>query len=458
MQVAQNRMGTETVPLLVIKLGLPIMLSMAIEALYNIVDSLYVAHLGDGPIAALSLAYPIQQLVVALASGLGLGASGAISHRLGENRQREANEAGNTAICMAIGASLVFLVFGRALVHAYVNFFTDDPILADFSITYIGISIIFCGFQITSSVITFMLQGTGETIQTLCCLAVGILCNIILDPLFMFTFGMGVAGAAWASIVGQAASTAIALFLLVKSDKIFCGRKGDRLFDKRAFCTILAIGVPTMMLQASGSISLTLVNKILIGFTPLAVTAYGLYIKIESFIFLPMHGMANSLVPIASYNYGANRLDRAKGAYLWSLLFAYILMLGIGLPIFQLRPQWLYRMFQPSVELEHVMAVAFPRVSLCFLGAPLLYLTAAYLQGFGKGLQAALITLFRQVFGVLPAAYLLARLFGLDGVWYCYFFGDLVGQFTALCLLFWLHKKLSSHSGAFATQGMRERQ
>ena len=259
MQAPSNRMGTERIPILVLKLGLPIMLSMALEALYNIIDSLYVSRLGNGPIAALSLAYPIQQLVVALTGGLGLGASGAISRRLGRGEQREANEAGNTALGMSLGISLLFLVFGGPLVGAYVRFFTDDPALADFSLTYIGISIVLCGFQVTGGVITFMLQGTGESLHTLLCLAVGVVCNLILDPILMFGLDMGVAGAAWASIIGQAASCAIATVLLVRSDKLSCLQRGQRIWRKSAAGTILAIGVPTMLLQASGSISLTLV-------------------------------------------------------------------------------------------------------------------------------------------------------------------------------------------------------
>ena len=450
MQAPSNRMGTERIPILVLKLGLPIMLSMALEALYNIIDSLYVSRLGNGPIAALSLAYPIQQLVVALTGGLGLGASGAISRRLGRGEQREANEAGNTALGMSLGISLLFLVFGGPLVGAYVRFFTDDPSLADFSLTYIGISIVLCGFQVTGGVITFMLQGTGESLHTLLCLAVGVVCNLILDPILMFGLDMEVAGAAWASIIGQAASCAIATVLLVRSDKLSCLQRGQRIWRKSAAGTILAIGVPTMLLQASGSISLTLVNKILIGFTPLAVTAYGLYIKVESFIFLPMHGMSNSLVPITSFNYGANRIDRTRSAYRWSLCFTYLYMLGFGFPLFQIHPEWLYGMFRPSAELARQMEIAFPRVSLCFIGAPLLYQSAAYLQGFGKGMRAALITLSRQVLGVLPAAYLLAHCIGLSGVWYCYFFGDLVGQATAIILLVRLHKELNIHNGAVA--------
>lgn len=439
----ENRLGTEKVPLLVVKMGLPIMLSMALQALYNIIDSLYVARLGDTPIAALSLAYPIGQLVVALTNGLGLGASAVISRRLGQKDQNGANRAGNTALCMALACALLFLVFGHALVSWYVRYFTDDPLLTRDSLTYIGITIILCGFQITSGVITFMIQGTGETTQTLLCLALGVVCNLILDPVCMFALHMGVAGAAWASIIGQAASCTLAVALLHRNDKLYCLRRGERLWGLPAAKAILAIGVPSMLLQASGSISLTLVNKILIGFTPLAVTAYGIYIKIESFIFLPMHGMANAIIPIVSFNYGAGTRGRSKAAFRWAFLFTAVYMWGFGFPLFHFRPDLLYRMFQPSPALAAQMEVAFPRVCLCFFGAPLIYLSAAYLQGFGKGVQAALITINRQALGVLPAAYLLARFVGLSGVWYCYFFGDLVGQATALVLLLWLHRRLS---------------
>lgn len=440
----ENRLGTERIQPLILKLALPIMLSMALEALYNIIDSLFVARLGDEPIAALSLAYPIGQLIVAMTNGLGLGSSAVISRRLGKKDQSAANRAGNTAIMMALIASLVFLLFGSKITKAYVGFFTIDPQLIAPSVSYIGIMTCFCGFQILGGVMTFMLQGTGETIQTLICLAVGIVCNLILDPLFMFGFGWGVAGAAWASIIGQGMSFLIALMLLHKNDKLFCLRRHDRLWGWPAAGSILAIGLPTMLLQASGSISLTLVNKILISFTPLAVTAYGIYIKIESFIFLPMHGMSNAVIPIVSYNYGADQRGRSRSCLHWALLFTYLYMLGFGFPFFQLKPELLYRIFQPSPALAEQMAIAFPRVSLCFIGAPLIYLGAAYLQGFGKGVQAALITLCRQAFGVLPSTYLLAKLVGLNGVWYCYFFGDLVGQSVALVLILRLNSRMFS--------------
>ena len=442
MHAPSNRLATEKIPLLVVRLGLPIMLSMALEAMYHIIDTLYVSRLGDGPIAALSLAYPLGMVVVALTCGMGLGASGAISRRLGKGSPQAANEAGNTALCMAIGISLCFLVFGKPLVSGYVNFFTQDPNLARLSTSYLSISVILCGFQVTSGVITFMLQGTGQSMGTLICLAAGVVCNLILDPVCMFTLGMGVAGAAWASVIGQGVSCILAIILLTKNDKLYCLKHGQRLWCGKAAKTILSIGIPSLLLQTSSSISLTLVNKLLISFTPLALTAYGLYIKVESFIFLPVHGMAQSLVPIVSFNYGAGRIDRAKSAYRWSLLLCYLYMLGFGFPLFQLHPEWLYGIFRPSPQLEHMMAITFPRVSLCFIGAPLLYQSASFLQGFGRGVRASLITLSRQVLGVLPSAWILARLIGLNGVWYCYFCGDIVGAMVAIFLIVQLNRQL----------------
>jgi len=434
-----NRLESEKMPGLVLKLGIPIMLSMTLQALYNVIDSIYVSRLGDESIAAVSLAFPFQQIVVAIATGIGIGTSMLVARLLGQQKDDEANKAGSTALTLALLIGVTFLLTGPFLASLYVNFYTDSPLLGELARNYIGISITFCLFQIVGSVICFMLQGTGRTMQTLLCLSVGCIANILLDPLFIFAFHLEVKGAAIASVIGQMLSLMIAILLLKKNPQLSCYRKGETKLAGPLVKQILGVGLPTMLLQISGCISLSLVNKILIGFTPLAVTTFGLYIKVESFVFLPMHGMSFSLVPVTSYNYGSRNKERILSALKWSLIYTYLFM-ALGFLVFQTKPQLLIALFSPSEALRSLSGHAFKRISLCFIGAPVIYLTAGFLQGFGKGFQAMLITLLRQVLGVLPSAYLLARTIGLDGVWYCYFCGDIVGVSVSLILLYRLHE------------------
>jgi len=429
-----NRLGDAPIPTLILKLAIPVMLSMALQALYNVIDSIYIARLGDLPLTAVSLAYPIERGINAIANGIGIGASSLIARLLGGNKPKEANESGNTGCLFSLLVGLVFLCTGKTITSMYVRFFTDEPELAHLAKGYIGICTSFCIFQITGTVICFMIQGTGETLQTLLCLAVGVILNIILDPLLMFSCGMGINGAAWASVIGQAVSLVIAYLLLRKNDRLSCFKQGEKLWKRTLLFQLLSVGIPTMLLQMSGCVSLSLVNKILITFTPIAVTVFGLYIKVEGFFFLPMHGLCNSLLPVTAFNYGAQNRRRIEAGLKTSLLYCYAFM-AVGMVIFQTKPEALVSIFNPSPEVLEMSRFAFRRVNLCFIGAPMIYLTASFLQGFGKGTQAAMITLLRQFCGVLPSAWVLARIIGLDGVWYCYFFGDCVGVTVSAILL-----------------------
>jgi putative MATE family efflux protein len=439
----QNRLGTERIPVLILKLGIPIMLSMMLQALYNVIDSIYISRLGDIPMAAVSLAYPLQEAIVAIANGIGIGSTTLVARYLGEQKQKDANISANTAVCLSVAIGVLFLCLGSFLTKAYVGFFTHESALAQASMDYIGISITYSIFQVACSVICFVLQGTGQSTQTLICLAIGVVMNVILDPVLMFVAGMGIKGAAWASIIGQAVSLIVSIVLLWKSKAITCFRKGEHICEKSKIGRILAVGIPTSLLQASSAISLSLVNKMLISFTPLAVTVFGLYLKVESFFFLPMHGLSNSLIPITSYNYGAGNEERTLKAYKTSLLYCYVFMM-LGLVVFQTKPDVLISIFNPSPELLALSTHAFRRISLCFLGGPMIYETAAFLQGFGKGGRAAMITLIRQVCGVLPSAYILSKVIGLDGIWFCYLCGDIVGVAVCFFMLRYLRKNILS--------------
>lgn len=414
-------MGTKDIWPLLVEVSLPIMISMLIQALYNIVDSGFVSQVSEEAFTAVSMALPIQNLMIALAVGTGVGINALLSRSLGEKKFHQANESASTGIFLAIIHSLVFLIFGFFLPKIYYMSQTDNLEIVNNGVNYLSTCTIFSlglFIQVTSEKI---LQSTGRTLLSMISQGIGAILNIILDPIFIFGyFGVnayGIKGAAIATVIGQGVAAIIALFFNFKfnSEIEIDGIKPSFETVKK----IYAVGIPSFGLMSVTSITIYGLNKILTVFSTTAVAALGAYFKMQSFIFMPVFGLNNGMVPIVAYNYGARNKERAKEVISLSLKVATIVMV-LGFILMQVFPEKLLAIFNASEDLLEVGVPAIRIISFCFLLAGYNIVCSAVFQALGNGTLSLVSSLIRQVVVLLPMAYILSLSGKLELVWLSY--------------------------------------
>ncbi len=445
----ENKMGVMPVGKLLITMSLPMMASMLVQALYNIVDSVFVSRVSENALTAVSLAFPVQTLIIAFANGVGVGMNALLSRALGEKRPDEANRVARHGLLLMAFCYIIFLVFGLFLTRPFmatqVTPDTDPEILA-YGTQYLSIVCIF-SFGIFAQILSERLfQSTGKTVYSMATQATGAILNIILDPIMIFgLFGfprMEVAGAAAATVVGQITAAALGLVLnAVKNTEIRLEvRKVFRVSGK-VVKQMLLIGVPTTVMQAIGSVMSYVMNRILMAFSSTAAAVFGVYFKVQSFVCMPVFGLNAGMVPIIAYNYGAKSRDRIDKCVKYSILFAEIIT-SLGFVVFQLFPDKLLSLFDASATMLEIGVPALRIISIHFLLCGACIVIGSVFQALGNGIYSAVVSFMRQIVVLLPVAYVFSKVFGLSAVWWCFPIAEAVSLAVSLILLRRIYKNV----------------
>lgn len=419
----ENKMGYLPIRSLIVKMSLPMMVSMLVLALYNIVDSIYVSRISENALTAVSLVFPYQMLINAVAVGTAVGANSLVARRLGEKRQQEADSAASNAMFLAILGGLVFALLFSLLRKPMIAIFHAEAEIAEYAVTYlswVGIPCIFVTVQVMCEKI---LQATGSTLKSMFIQLAGAVFNIVFDPILIFgLYGfpkLGVAGAAIATIGGQCVGMLLGLSMIASKSCLVQVRMGGFKPNKAIIGEIYDVGVPSIFLQMVGTVMTLGLNKILIAFSSTAVSVLGVYFKLQSFVFMPVFGLNSGTMPIIGYNYGAQNKRRIMEALKYGCIYAFAIMC-IGLAVFQFRSDLMLGLFKASDEMLAIGVPALRIISLSFPLAALTVMCTSLFQAIGDGRLSFFCSALRQLVILLPVAFLLSRISGLDAVWYAF--------------------------------------
>lgn len=445
--VRQNKMGTMPVFRLIITMSVPAILSMMVQALYNIVDSYFVAQISENALTAVSLVFPVQTLLIAVAVGTGVGLNSLIARRLGENHQEEADKAAAHGMLLGLMNGVLFFLIGLLFSGLFLRAFTTDPEIVSMGSVYMKIVCMYSFGACIEINIEKILQATGNMIFPMMFQLIGAICNMLLDPVFIFgMFGLpalGVKGAAIATVVAQILSMVVGLSVLfLKEHEVRIDFKSFHL-DWRLIRNIYAVGLPAIVMQSTGSVMVVGMNAILIGFTGTAVAVFGAYFKLQSFVFMPVFGLNQGLMPVMGYNFGAKNKARLLSAVRIGCLIAALIM-GAGLVVFWTVPDKLLLIFNASEQMLRIGIPALRTISLCFLPAAFGIVFSTTFQAVGDGVKSLIISLLRQLVILLPSAYLLSKI-SLDAVWYSFPIAE-VFSLAASVLFYIMLKKTTFRS------------
>ena len=430
-----NIMQSETIPRLLFKMSFPMMLSMLIQALYNVVDSIFVAMVSETALTAVSLAFPLQNLLISAAVGTGVGINSLLSRRLGEGKHEEANHVASTSLFLAFAMWVLFVLIGVFLTKPFLALFTKDTELLKLSTSYSRICLIVSFGCIFSITIEKLIQATGNSVQPMTMQLTGAITNIILDPVFIFVFRLGVNGAAIATVIGQIASMLLAIIFFKKNEYISIQLK-DIKPNARIIKDIFQVGLPSIIMNSIGTVMVSLINKILILFSATAVSVFGVYFKLQSFVFMPVFGLNNGVIPILGFNYGARNKKRMLDTMKLGLVVALLIMIT-GTICFQLFAKELLSLFSATEEMYRIGIPALRTISLCFIPASISIILIASFQATGFGLASMMVSIIRQLVVLCPCALLLSRLIGINGVWYSFAIAEIFGLLFSV--IFFIH-------------------
>ena len=433
----ENKMGIMPVNRLLLSMSIPMMISMLVQALYNVVDSVFVSRISQDALNAVSLAFPAQNLMIAVAVGTGVGVNANLSKSLGEHDPEAVNQVATNGLFLTLIHYALFFVAGLALSGVFFHFQTENQAIVNYGTSYLRICSMASVGIFMEIMLERLLQATGRTVHTMITQTVGAVINIVLDPILIFgLFGfprMEVVGAAVATVVGQLVSMALALvFNLRFNPEVTIHFKGFRP-NRDAIRRIYSVGIPTVIMNAIGSVMVFGFNQILLAFTEAATAVFGVYFKLQSFIFMPVFGLNNGLVPIVSYNYGARKPERIVKTIKLGTLYA-VLMMVAGFAVFQLAPATLLSLFEAGEEMLAIGVPALRTISFSFLLAGYCIVCSSVFQAFGRGVWSLMTSLTRQLFVLLPVAFLLAQTGNLNLVWLSFPIAELAS--TTLSSLF----------------------
>ena len=434
----ENIMGTMDVNPLLIKLSIPMMISMLVQALYNVVDSIFVARVSENALTAVSLAFSLQNMMFAVGIGTGVGVNALLSKSLGEKNQYRANKTAENGLFLALCSYLVFLVLGLTVVRPYFYAQTADADIAEQGIRYLTICCVLSLGMFMQVMNEKLLAATSRTTLSMISQLVGAIVNIILDPIFIFGYCgealSGTTGAALATVIGQFCGAGVSFYLnLRKNPDIQLDFKGFRP-SAEAIKRIYVVGLPSIAMQCVGSVMTFLMNQILMAFTATAVAVFGVYFKLQSFVFMPIFGMNNGMVPIISYNYGARRPERVKKTIRLAVFYAECIML-VGFCIFQFLPDKLLGLFAAS---DAMLAIGIPALRIIcphFLLAGAGIVLSSVFQALGNGVFSLTVSICRQLVVLIPAAWLLSRTGEVNMVWWSFIIAEVVSLTLSLIFM-----------------------
>ncbi len=445
--IEENKMGVMPVNRLVWNMSFPMMVSMLVQALYNIVDSVFVARVSEDALTAVSLAFPLQTLLIAVGAGTGVGINAILSKSLGEKNFKKANDTALNGGFLYIVSYLLFLILGFVVVKPFYasQLKGSSPAIFDMGVQYLSIVMIFSLGIFGQFFFERLLTSTGKTIFSMISQLAGAITNIILDPILIFgMFGlprMGVAGAAVATVVGQCVAAIVACVCNAKFNReINLSLKGFRL-SKTLIGNIYMVGIPSIIMQSIGSVMVYCMNKILIDFSSTAAAVFGVYFKLQSFFFMPVFGLNNGITPIIAYSYGAQQRKRMIKTIRISMGIAFGLLL-FGFAGFELVPQVLLKMFDASEEMMEIGCRALRTIGFHFLIAWFCIIAGTVFQALGKAVYSMIVSIMRQLVVLVPAAYILARVGGLDAVWWSFPIAELMSLVVSACCLLSIYKKI----------------
>jgi len=417
----ENKMGYMPIPKLLFTMSAPLIISMLVQALYNIVDSAFVAQLNEDALTAVSMAFPVQNLMIAVATGTGVGINSLLSRSLGERQFERANLAARNGIFLSFLSYLVFAILGLTGSRLFFEAQTTDPEIILYGTQYIFVVTVF-SFGLFMAIVTErLLQSTGLTIYHMYTQGLGAIINIVLDPILIFgLFGfprLEVIGAAVATILGQICAMALGIFFNVRKNKeLNLNMRGFKP-DKHIIKKIYSVGVPSIIMASISSVMVFCMNQILMIFSSTAVTVFGVYYKLQSFIFMPIFGLNNGMVPIIAFNYGARNKKRIMHV-IWLSIASAVGIMFVGLLIFQIFTPQLLQIFEASEEMLSIGIPALRIISLSFLFAGYCIVVSSVFQALGNGMYSLLSSVTRQLLVILPVAFILAKLLGLNAVWW----------------------------------------
>ena len=429
----ENKMGVMPVGKLLIQMALPMMISMLVQALYNIVDSIFVGYISENALTAVSLAFPIQNLMIAVATGTGVGINALLSMRLGQKNQNAVNDTAMNGLFLSLCSTLIFIVLGFTIPEVYFKSQTTDLEIIDYGVKYLRVCLI-GSFGLFSG-ITFerLLQATGQTVNSMIAQLAGAITNIVLDPIMIFGLlgcpAMGITGAALATVVGQFVTLFVSTYLNFKKNKEIVFNFKTFKPSKSVIAEIYRVGIPSILLASIGSVMTYLMNLILGAFTMTAVAVFGVYFKLNSFIFMPVFGMNNALVPIIAYNYGARNRKRITGTLKRGVIIILCIM-TFGTILFELFPEFLLGLFNASPEMLEIGIPALRIIAIHFPVAAICIIFMSCFQALGMGITSMIVSFVRQLVVLLPVAYLLSLTGVLSSVWWCF----PIAEFSALIL------------------------
>ena len=442
----ENKMGTMPVKKLIISMSLPMMISMLMQALYSVVDSIFVSHLSEQALAAVTYAFPLQNMMIALGSGTGVGINALLSRSLGERRFDKSDAAANTGLLLTFCNALLFMVIGLFGSHAFIATQTSLPEIREMGAAYLSIV---CGFSFGLFFqMTFerLLQSTGLTVYSMASQLSGAIINTILDPIMIFGLlgcpRFGVAGAAYATVIGQCCAALIGLSLNLKKNKeIHYSLKGILSPRLDTVGKIYYVGVPSIMMMSIGSLMTYGINQILSVFSDTAVAVFGVYFKLQSFFFMPVFGLNNGVIPVLAYNYGARKKERIQEALRFSMLVAVGIM-GLGTLLFQLFPARLLGFFNASEDMLAIGVPALRIISLSYMVAGACIAMGSIFQAFSRSFYSLYVSIGRQLVVLLPAAWLLSRTGNVAIVWWAFPIAEIVSAILSVIFFRRLYKEV----------------
>ncbi len=445
----ENKMGVMPEGKLLFNMCLPMMISQLVQALYNIVDSVFVSQVNENALTAVSLAFPVQMLIIAFANGVGVGTNALLSRALGERDPEGASRVARHGIMLAGVSYILFLVMGLFFARPFMRTqvtATTDPQILEYGVQYLSVVCIFSFGIFTQIIFERLFQSTGRTVYSMVIQATGAIINIILDPILIFGyFGfpvMGVTGAAVATVFGQCVAGTLGLILHGRVNReITVTLRGFFRVDWGLIKRMLVVGVPTTVMQAIGSVMSYCMNRILMAFSSTAAAVFGAYFKVQSFVCMPIFGFNSGMIPIIAYNYGARKPQRIRRTIKISIIFAECVTIA-GFALFQLAPQWLLGFFEASEEMLAIGVPALRIISIHFLICGACIVIGAVFQALGNGVYSAVVSFFRQIVALLPVAYIFAKTIGLRAVWWCFPIAEVVSLTISVILLIRSDKKV----------------
>ncbi|HIR75711.1 MAG TPA: MATE family efflux transporter [Candidatus Choladousia intestinipullorum] len=448
---AENKMGTMPIPKLLVSMSLPMIISMLVQALYNVVDSIFVAQINENALTAVSLAYPVQNLMIAVASGTGVGVNALLSRSLGEKNYDQVSKAAHNSILLSICSCIVFALIGIFGSRLFFASQTADPQIREYGFQYMSIVCIFSFGIFLQISMERLLQSTGLTFYTMITQGTGAIINIIFDPILIFGyFGfpeMGVAGAAAATVFGQIVAMFLGIYFNLRKNKDLKLSIKRLRFHMPTVKLIYIVGIPSILMMSIGSVMTFGMNKILLMFSSTAAAVFGVYFKLQSFFFMPVFGMNNGIVPVIAFNYGARNRKRITDSIRLGAIAATVIML-LGVLAFNTVPNVLLGLFNASEEMLTIGRPALRIISISYIFAGFSIVIGSVFQALGNGVYSLIVSVCRQLVVLLPCAWVLAVTLGLHAVWWAFPLAEIASTVITLVLFRRIYRQKIQPLGA----------